>query len=34
MTKELANATMKRSRYRNNFLKDKDQINMEDYKIQ
>ena len=34
MTKELPNATMKRSRYRNKFLKDKNQTDMEDYKIQ
>ena len=34
MTKQLHNAIMKRSRYRNKFLKDKSQTNREDYKIQ
>ena len=34
MTKELHNAIMKRSRYRNKFLKDKSQTNRENYKIQ
>ena len=33
MTKELHNAIMKRSRYRNKFLKDKIQISRENYKI-
>ena len=33
MTKELHNAVMKRSRYRNKFLKDKSQTNRENYKI-
>ena len=33
MTKELHNAIMKRSRYRNKFLKDKSQTNRENYKI-
>ena len=34
MTKELHNAIMKRSRYRNKFLKDKSQTSRENYKIQ
>ena len=34
MTKEIHNAILKRSRYRNKFLKDKSQINRENYKIQ
>ena len=34
MTKELHNAIMKRSRYRNKFLKDKSQASREYYKIQ
>ena len=34
MTKELHNAIMKRSRYKNKFLKDKSQTNRENYKIQ
>ena len=34
MTKELHNAIMKRSRYRNKFLKDKSQTSTENYKIQ
>ena len=34
MTKELHNATMKRSRYRNKFLKDKSETSRENYKIQ
>ena len=34
MTKELNNAIMKRSRYRNKFLKDKSQTSWENYKIQ
>ena len=33
MTKELHNAIMKRSRYRNKFLKDKSQTSRENYKI-
>ena len=33
MTKELHNAIMKRSRYRNKFLKDKSQKSGENYKI-
>ena len=34
MTKELHNAIMKRSRYKNKFLKDKNQTRRENYKIQ
>ena len=34
MTKELHNAIMKRSRYKNKFLKDKTQSNRENYKNQ
>ena len=34
MTKELHNVIMKRSRYRNKFLKDKSQTSRENYKIQ
>ena len=34
MTKELHNAIMKRSRYKNKFLKDKSQISRENHKIQ
>ena len=34
MTKELHNAIMRRSRYRNKFLKDKSQTSRENYKIQ
>ena len=34
MTKELHNAIVKRSRYRNKFLKDKSQTSRENYKIQ
>ena len=34
MTTELHNAIMKRSRYRNKFLKDKSQTSRENYKIQ
>ena len=34
MTKELHNAIMKRSRYRNKFLKDKSHTSRENYKIQ
>ena len=34
MTKELHNAIMKRSRYRNKFLKDKSQRSRENCKIQ
>ena len=34
MTKELHNAVIKRSRYRNKFLKDKSQTSRENYKIQ
>ena len=34
ITKELHNAIIKRSRYRNKFLKDKSQPNRENYKIQ
>ena len=34
ITKELHNAIMKRSRYRNKFLKDKSQTSRENYKIQ
>ena len=34
MTKELYNAIMKRSRYKNKFLKDKTQSNRENYKNQ
>ena len=34
MTKELHNAIMKRSRYRNKYLKDKSQTSRESYKIQ
>ena len=34
MTKELHNAIIKRSRYRNKFLKDKSQTSRENYKIQ
>ena len=34
MTKEPHNAIMKRSRYRNKFLKDKSQTSRENYKIQ
>ena len=34
MSKQLHNAIMKRSRYRNNFLKDKSQTNRENYTIQ
>ena len=34
MTKELHNAIMKRSRYRNKFLKDKSQISRDNHKIQ
>ena len=34
MTKELHNAVMKRSRYRNKFLKDKSQTTRKNYKIQ
>ena len=34
MTKELHNAIMKRSRYRNKFLKDKSQTSTETYIIQ
>ena len=34
MTKELNNAIMKRSKYRNKFLKDKSQTSRENYKIQ
>ena len=34
MTKELHNAIMKKSRYRNKFLKDKSQTSRENYKIQ
>ena len=34
MTKELHDAIMKRSRYRNKFLKDKSQTRSENYKIQ
>ena len=34
MTKEVHNSIMKRSRYRNKFLKDKSQTSRENYKIQ
>ena len=34
MTKELHNAIMKRSKYRNKFLEDKSQASRENYKIQ
>ena len=34
MTKELQNVIMKRSRYRNKFLKEKSKTNRENYKIQ
>ena len=34
MTKELHNTIMKRSRFRNKFLKDKSQTNRKNYKLQ